>query len=94
MAILHLSIRPSEPYIFAIFKPTIFKFWNLKGDDIRINDKFGFSDSLSINYEIELGFESIYFGSSNQKKIKKLIGAKKNKMADKISEGPNSSSIS
>jgi hypothetical protein len=26
MAILRLSIRPSEPCIFAIFKPTLFKF--------------------------------------------------------------------
>jgi hypothetical protein len=27
MAILRLSIRPSEPCIYAIFKPTVFKFW-------------------------------------------------------------------
>jgi hypothetical protein len=29
MAILRLSIRPSEPCRFAIFRPKIFKFWTL-----------------------------------------------------------------
>jgi hypothetical protein len=55
MAILHLSIRPSESYIFAIFKPTIFKFWILLEDYIRINDTFGFFDSSPISSKIELG---------------------------------------
>jgi hypothetical protein len=52
MAILNLSIRPSELCIFAIFEPTI---WILIEDYIRINDTFGFFDSLSISSEIELG---------------------------------------
>jgi hypothetical protein len=34
MAILHLSIRTFEPCIFAIFKPTIFKFWIILEDYI------------------------------------------------------------
>jgi hypothetical protein len=55
MAILHLSIRLSEPCIFAIFKPTTLKFWILIEDYIRITDSFGSSDSLSISSEIELG---------------------------------------
>jgi hypothetical protein len=55
MAILKLSIRPSDPFIFVIFKPTIFKFWVLIEDYIRINDTLGFFDSLSISSEIELG---------------------------------------
>jgi hypothetical protein len=55
MAILHLSIRPSEPCIFAIFTPTIFKFWILIETYLRINDTFGFYDSLFISSEIELG---------------------------------------
>jgi hypothetical protein len=55
MTLLHLSIRPSEPYIFAIFRPTIFKFWILIEDHIKINDTFRFFDSLSISSEIELG---------------------------------------
>jgi hypothetical protein len=54
MAILHLSIRPPEPCIFAIFKPIILKLWILIEDSIIINDTFGFSDSLSISSEIEL----------------------------------------
>jgi hypothetical protein len=54
MAILKLSIRPSDPFIFVIFKPTIFKFWVLIEDYIRINDILGFFDSLSISSEIEL----------------------------------------
>jgi hypothetical protein len=58
MVILHLCIRPSEPCFFAIFKPTIFKFWILIEDYIRINDTFGFSDSFSISSEIELGLGS------------------------------------
>jgi hypothetical protein len=52
MAILHLSIRSSEPCIFAIFKPTIFKFWILIKDYMRINDKFGFYETSSISSEI------------------------------------------
>jgi hypothetical protein len=37
MAILHLSIRSSDPCIFI---PTIFKNWNLIENYIRINDTF------------------------------------------------------
>jgi hypothetical protein len=33
MGILRLSFRPSEPCIFANFKPTIFKFWILIEDN-------------------------------------------------------------
>jgi hypothetical protein len=44
MAILRLSIRPSEPFIFAIFKPTILKFEILMENYMRINDPFGFFD--------------------------------------------------
>jgi hypothetical protein len=55
MAILHLSIRPSQPCVFAIFKPAISKFWILIEGYIRINNTFGISDSLSISFEIELG---------------------------------------
>jgi hypothetical protein len=57
MAILRLPIRPSEPCIFAIFKPKIFKFWILVEDYIKINDTLGFFDSLSISSEIELGLQ-------------------------------------
>jgi hypothetical protein len=46
------AIRPSEPCLFAIFKPTIFKFWILIGDYIKINHIFGFLDLLSISSEI------------------------------------------
>jgi hypothetical protein len=55
MAILHLSIRPSERCLFAIFRPTIFKFRILIEDNIRIIEMIGFFDSLSISFEIELG---------------------------------------
>jgi hypothetical protein len=55
MAILQLSIRPSEHFIFVIFEPKIFKFWILIEDCIRINDTLKFFDSLSISSEIELG---------------------------------------
>jgi hypothetical protein len=56
MALLRLSICPSEPFIFPIFKSTIFKFWFLIEDYIKFdNDTFGFFDSLSIISEIELG---------------------------------------
>jgi hypothetical protein len=44
MVILHLSI-----------KPTIFKFWILIENYIRINETFEFFDSLCIRSEIELG---------------------------------------
>jgi hypothetical protein len=40
MAILRLSIRPLS--IFAIFRPTIFKFWTLIENYTRINDTFGY----------------------------------------------------
>jgi hypothetical protein len=55
MAILRLYIRPSEPCIFDIFKPTIFKFRILIEDYMRINKTFGFFGLLSISSEIELG---------------------------------------
>jgi hypothetical protein len=58
MAILHLSIRASEPCIFAIFKPTIFKFWILIGDYIRINETFGVFLFIFIGSEIELGLRT------------------------------------
>jgi hypothetical protein len=54
MAFLRLSIRPSEPYIFAIFKPTIFKFRILIENYIRISETFGFFDSSYVSFEIEL----------------------------------------
>jgi hypothetical protein len=53
MVILHLTIHPCEPGLFAIFKPTIL--WYLIEDYIRINNTFGFFDSLSISSEVELG---------------------------------------
>jgi hypothetical protein len=55
MAILCLFIRPSEPCIFAIFRPTIFKFWILTEDYIRINVTFGFFDLFFISSETKLG---------------------------------------
>jgi hypothetical protein len=54
MVILYLSMRPSEPSIFAILKPTIFKFWIHSEDYIRINNTFELFDLLSINSDIEL----------------------------------------
>jgi hypothetical protein len=54
MAIWHLSVRPSECCIFAIFKPTIIKFWILMEDYVRIINIW-FFDSWSISSEIELG---------------------------------------
>jgi hypothetical protein len=55
MAILSLSICSSEPCIFAILKPTIFKVWILIEEYIRIKDTFGFFDLFTISSEIELG---------------------------------------
>jgi hypothetical protein len=55
MAILLLSIRRTEPCIFAISRPTIFKYWIIIEDYIRINETFGFFDPLSISSGIELG---------------------------------------
>jgi hypothetical protein len=55
MAILRLSVHSPEPFIFAIFKPKIFKFWILMEDFMRINDTFRFFDLSSISPEIELG---------------------------------------
>jgi hypothetical protein len=52
MAILCLSVRPSESCIIAIFRPAIFKLRTLVEDYNRINDTFGFIDSLSISSEI------------------------------------------
>jgi hypothetical protein len=56
MAFSRLFIRLSERYIFAISKPTIFKFQILIEDYIRIHETFGFFNSLPISSEIELGF--------------------------------------
>jgi hypothetical protein len=58
MAILHLSLRPSEPCIFAILKPRIFKLDYIEEDYIRINDTFGFFDLSSTSSEFELGLGS------------------------------------
>jgi hypothetical protein len=55
MAILHLSIRSSEPCIFI---PTIFKYWNHIENYVRINDTFGFFVSFSISSGIELALGS------------------------------------
>jgi hypothetical protein len=55
MAVLHLSISSSEPCIFAISEPTIFKFRILIEDYIRINEKFGCFVLLSISSEIVVG---------------------------------------
>jgi hypothetical protein len=55
MAILHLSIRTSQPCILFIFKSKIFKFSILLEDYIRINEPFGFFDTLPKSSEIELG---------------------------------------
>jgi hypothetical protein len=52
MAILRLTVRPSEP---CFFRPTIFNFWILIEDYIRINDTFGFFDILPRRSVIELG---------------------------------------
>jgi hypothetical protein len=52
MAILRFLISPSEPCIFAIFKPTNFKFWI--ENYITKNDTSGFFDKLSISSAIEL----------------------------------------
>jgi hypothetical protein len=68
MAILRLSVRSPMPCIFAIFKPTIFKFQILIEDYIRINETYGFFNSSSISPEIELGLApsqiKIFFSSS------------------------------
>jgi hypothetical protein len=58
MAVVNLSIRPSQPCIITIFKPTIFKFRILIEDCMRIKYTFEFFDSLSISSEIELGLGS------------------------------------
>jgi hypothetical protein len=85
MAILCLSIRPSEPCIFAIFKPTIIKLWILIEEYIRINDRFGFFESLSIRSEIEVGLRpsqiKIFFNyiSSQYYILVVQTGAKKTK---------------
>jgi hypothetical protein len=48
MAILRFCISPPEPCIFAIFKPTNFKFWILIEIYITTNDTSGFFDSAQI----------------------------------------------
>jgi hypothetical protein len=54
MAILRFPISPSEPCIFAIFKPTNFIFWILIENYTTTNDISGFFDYLSISSGIEL----------------------------------------
>jgi hypothetical protein len=54
MAILRLSIRSLS--IFAILRPTIFKFWILIENYTKINDTFGYL-WFTIRSEIELGLE-------------------------------------
>jgi hypothetical protein len=44
------SVRPSLPYFFAIFQPTIFKFRILKGDNLRALDAAGNGSNLGFNY--------------------------------------------
>jgi hypothetical protein len=51
---IYPSVR-GEICIFVIFKPTIFKFWILIEDYIRINETFGFFDSLPKSSEIGFG---------------------------------------
>jgi hypothetical protein len=60
MAILRFPISQS---IFAIFKPTNFKFWILIENYITTNDTSGFSYKLSISsgMELELGPSRIKF---------------------------------
>jgi hypothetical protein len=48
MAILCLSIYPSEPCIFTNCRPTFFKFLILIEDYMRINDTFRFFDCSEI----------------------------------------------
>jgi hypothetical protein len=55
MAILHLSIRPFEICIFAIFKLTVFKFFIIKEDFVRTNDTFGVFNYCLLSSDIELG---------------------------------------
>jgi hypothetical protein len=55
IAILRLFARPPVPFIFTIIKPTIFKLQIFIEEYIRINDTFGFFDSISISSEIEHG---------------------------------------
>jgi hypothetical protein len=57
MAILRFPISPSEPSIFAIFKPKNSKFWILIGNYITKNDTSGFFDKLSNSSGIELELE-------------------------------------
>jgi hypothetical protein len=53
MAILRFPISPFEPCIFAIFKPTNFKFWILIKNYITTNNTSGFFEKLSISSGIE-----------------------------------------
>jgi hypothetical protein len=48
---------PTEPCIIAIFKSTIFKFWVVTENYIRIHETFEFGDSLSTSSEIKLVLE-------------------------------------
>jgi hypothetical protein len=84
MATFRSPISPSEPCIFAIFKPKNFKFWILIENYITTNDTYEFFDKLSIsliiNYisshflssHLDIEFRvnlMIHFGSKNHKKI-------------------------
>jgi hypothetical protein len=55
MAILHLFIRTCGPCILPIFRPTIFKFWILIEDYIKVSDTFSFFGTLSKSSENYLG---------------------------------------
>jgi hypothetical protein len=54
MVILRFRMRPPEPCVFVIFKPTNFKFWILIENYIKTNETTGFFDKLSISSGIEL----------------------------------------
>jgi hypothetical protein len=48
------SIRPSVPYFFAIFQPTIFKFWILREHFLSTRSTAGFFDPKPRSSGIEL----------------------------------------
>jgi hypothetical protein len=48
------SVRPSVPYFFAIFQPTIWKFWILREDYLSTRSTAGFSDAMPRSYGMEL----------------------------------------
>jgi hypothetical protein len=48
------SVRPYVPYFFAIFQPTIFKFWILREDYLSTRSTAGFFDPKPRSSGIEL----------------------------------------